>query len=77
MNKKYWANLGVITFLAFIVPEIYSIFDGNEDTYTLTTAIITYINPWIALPVIIGGCSWIMWHFVTYYYNYYKKKKYI
>lgn len=67
MNKKLWALWFVAALGLFGVWEFISIYDGNEDTYTLTSAIINYVHPSIFWGVLAIFGTWFIYHFVKYY----------
>lgn len=74
MNKKLWLGWFTLCLSIFGAWEYYAITDGNEDTYTLTTAVITYVPEWIFWLFLLPSVSWLIYHFYTYYKNYKKKK---
>lgn len=75
MNKKKW----LYWFLGFLglfgIWEYIAITDGNEDTYTLTTAVITYVPQWLFWTALTPFLLWLVHHFYTYYRDYYARRK--
>jgi hypothetical protein len=69
MNRLIWgAWIG-----AFLLWETIAIKDGNDYTWSLTTTILTYCPAWACFPAITILSVWLIWHFGSYYYEYYKR----
>lgn len=70
MNKRLWLYWFVLALSAFGIMEYVSIVDGNEDTYTLTTTVISYIPEWLFWGIVAPFLLWFVHHFYTYYKKY-------
>ena len=67
INKKTWLIWFIVLVTSFGFFEYISIVDGNEDTYTLTSAVINYVPQWLFWTAIIPFLLWFIHHFYTYY----------
>ena len=67
MNKKLWTGFVGMVVVIFLALELWSMFDGDEETQTLTATIIYNVPPDIFFIVIGAFGLWVIYHFIKYY----------